>query len=350
MKLGKKFAVATLAVLSLLGVYGATWFIWLTCVNNSQRETQQEKYAAALNQMQTAQQISAPFQLVDFRHIYSKYSIALIYSMSGENGKSEKLFLELVPLYSGSTKPSMPTEAEVMYAYGSNYIIQYQPAKAIKPMLRTLELVKQTGKLDTEFGGNVLNTLGKSYRDQRLTKEARSYFDQALKVRSTKFGAESIPAYTTIYDTAYNSYVAGDYAESKRLFEQASAIAGKLPADESAHRVAASRNGIAACLLKLGDTKQAKEILAEFVKTDKKGFPHVSASYTVGRLGQIFDRQGRDQEAEGFYKDAVAINEITGQTTDPEFLEAATRYERLLERTGKTTEAADLRRRLQLRS
>lgn len=338
------FFFSLTAVLLLVG-YGMSWLFWWNCVANTGKDITNKRFAVALESLNNAARIGKPFEWLDFRYVYTRYLIGSVYALDNQQELAQRVFGELEPLYGTSKEPYMPTKAELLFAYGSAYVSAYQPAKAAPLMMRALAALERVDRVKTRLGANILNTLGKLHRDQKLTAEALPYFEQALAVRRTVFGENSREVFTTMYDTGFNYHVAGDYKKAAEMFREADHLAGKLERRESAECRAAAKNALAAAYIQLGRKDDALQILENYAKSDKSGFAHTSASYTLGRLGQIFERQNRNDEAERFYQQAVWINDKIGQTFDPDFLEAEGRYEKMLERMGRSAEAATLHRR-----
>jgi tetratricopeptide (TPR) repeat protein len=293
---------------------------------------------SAESKLQWSALIAAPFQLLDDRYTFSRYQLACCQILDNRPALAEALLEELRPLYDRPSKPGMPDEANFAFSYGSAYVSDYQPAKAVPWLLRSLHALEKEKRVETTLGVDVLHALGKIYRDQQLVDEAIPYFDRTLAASVKLYGPHSEEVFTTLHDKAYCLYMGKRYVDAAKVFAEAEATADQMPANGHRRKFYA-RNGLAATLFAQGKTSEAQQLLQESLKTMEPDQKPSSVSYTVGRLGYILQRQNKLDEAARYYQQAVAINSTAGQLQSPEFVEAAKNYIALLKAQHKDADA-----------
>ncbi len=330
-----------LVFVACVACYVGSWLLWWSKVSEAKRSIDNKLFPAAEQQLQFAADISRPFSFFDFRYHYSQYVLGTTYGLDNKQPLAEAIFRQMEPLYKGENKPFAPTEFDVLFAYGSVYVSSYQPAKAVPLFERALSILEDQKKIDSQPGATVLHILGKIHRDQGLTKQATLYFERSLSVRRTVYGAQSEEALVATFDDGYNDYVGERYQQAADKFQKAFDISQTLSGDKKRRWGNSSRNALATAYLELGKKEAALTLFAKSMKESHSKGDH-SLTYTIGRLGQIFDRQNRTEEADRYYKKALDISQLMEQTDHPEFTEAMKLYAQMLSRMDKKQEAAKI--------
>ena len=176
--------------------------------------------------------------------------------------------------------------------------------------------------------------------------EAREALLAAVALNEQQHGENSPATARVVRELAIFEQTAGDYSAAEKSFDRVIAIWDSLPNESYQH--AQSRNELAWFLVETGQAKQAEApARSAFGLLEEKGIGGQALAAIADTLATALRNQGKYEEAERLYQSALLEGAKAEGLPGWELLPIAERYAVLLEETGRSAEAEDVRSRWQ---
>lgn len=342
------FKIATVVVILALVGYGVSWFFWWNSFSAAQKAGVEGNISQSEHLYEQALAMAAPFGFMDPREPMTMYPLACTYVLDQRQALAEPLLVELEKRSRAASAPAFPRRIDVLNALGGLYVTQYQPVKAVPLYEQGLDLLIADNQGESEQASHFLNTLGKINRDQGKFNEAFSYFDRSLALRKKLHGDESEAVMLTLHDLGHAYLLNGESKRAHETFARAQALATKLHGPTSEVAIKLQNDG-AVALTDSHNNARAAELFANSMKNNAN-FEHRGITFCIGRLGYIFDRQGKYDLAQAQYDKALNINQTYKQLDDADFKRAMDCYVAMLKRRGQTQQATFVENAAKLKS
>jgi tetratricopeptide (TPR) repeat protein len=329
--------ITVLLILALVG-YSASWFFWWNGFQAAQKAGADGNISQSEHLYEQALATAAPFGFMDPRESMTMYPLACTYVLDQKQKLAQPLLVELEKRTKSASAPPFPKRVDVLNALGGLYVTQYEPGRAVPLYEQGLELLVKDNQGESEQASHFLNTLGKINRDQFKLGQAFPYFERSLALRKKLHGDESEAVMLTLHDLGHAYLLNGEAKRAHETFASAQALASKLhgPTSEVAIKL---QNDDAVALTETPDKARAAELFADSMKNNAN-FEHRGITFCIGRLGYIFDRQGKYDLAQKQYDKALQINQTYKQLDDADFRRAMDCYVAMLKRRGQPEQAA----------
>lgn len=198
-------------------------------------------------------------------------------------------------------------------------------------------------------------------------EEAEEYFRRSLAIEEKQMGADHPHVAATLADLGASALASGRAAEAEEVLNRALAISEKAEARGGAAASAASAetssgilHSLAECARNGGRAAEAEGLLKRALEIEEKGSTAAggagggggvlssSAAATLGKLGGLAGDAGRMEEAEGYYRRALVLEEERLGGEHPRVVDTLILLGKCLSQQNqkeKTEEAAALHRR-----
>ena len=364
---------------------------WAQLVKEGRGHLQRRELAEAEDRFLRAYDLTRDFRPGDPRTNTSVPNLQRLASAFLRAGSSASFarMMELL-IHIGSEVPAArnPELARLLQRLASMRILQERPAEARDALELTLAILKEAKGVESGALVGVHSQLGLSLIELGELEAAEIHIDRAAEIGEAVSGkgsalyatslvpraklelargnvdeareallaavalneqqhGENNPATARVVrELAIFEQTAGDYSAAEKSFDRMIAIWDSLPNESYQH--AQSRNELAWFLVETGQAKQAEApARSAFGLLEEKGTGGQALAAIADTLATALRDQGKYEEAERLYQSALLEGAKAEGLPGWELLPIAERYAVLLEETGRSAEAEDVRSRWQ---
>lgn len=202
------------------------------------------------------------------------------------------------------------------YRYGKNY--------RILDLLETAsEWIDEETAQMPEVGAELHVAIGIVYRGLGEYTKATEHLEKSRDIRTDLFGSESLEVADTLHNLADLAYRERQYDRAGKLFRIALDVREKqLPADDL--DLMATRQGLAGIYFMNKEYRQAEEMFRRVLRNkDMIDEDHAGYARTVNNLATTIREQGRYDEADPLYQEALRVRL---ETNGPDHYNVAVSY------------------------
>jgi len=190
-----------------------------------------------------------------------------------------------------------------------------------------------------------LGNLADLYSDQRKPKEAESLYLRSLEIRQKVLGSQHPDTITTLDNLATLYTAQRRYLEAEMLYRRTVAAWGKILGPEHPE-VATNLNNLAMLYYAQANYRDAEPLFQRALAIREKalGPEHLDVAISLNNLALVYQAQGKYSDAEPLYKRSLEILERAAGLP-LRVATVLTNYAALLKKTGRGTEAKEMKAR-----
>lgn len=262
--------------------------------------------------------------------------------------QAEQLYLESISLLESAPGTPATSLAHPLNNLALVYWNQARYDEAEPLLRRVLEIRRKAhGEVHPDVARS-LNNLGNLLRDEQRYDEAEPLLAQARDQFEQLMGADHSLTLDTTNNLAILYARQGRFDDAAALYRRALAGYRRL-FGESSRKVGEMHLNLGLLELRrerpaaaLPDLEQAITILGDTLGSD-----HPTTAYPIAAAADALRDLGRYDEAESRYREALKIQERLLRPDHPDLVETLEGYAVLLDRTGRSSEAAEVRARIE---
>lgn len=264
----------------------------------------------------------------------------------GRWDEAETLYLEAISTLEGAEGVDATSLAHPLNNLGLVYWRQARYDEAEVLLRRALEIRRRAhGNVHPDVAGS-LNNLGNLLRDSGRYGEAAQMLGESLAQHEEMLGPDHMYTLDTVNNLAIVYARSGRFDDASRLYHRA--LEGfERTFGPGSERVGNQLLNLGSLEVRRGRPEAALPLLerAGEVYLATVGREHPVAAYPIASAADALRDLGRHEEAERRYRQALDIQEALLRPGHPDLMETLEGYALMLERAGRTAEAAAVRER-----
>lgn len=275
-------------------------------------------------------------------------NIGILYHYKGDFAEAENYYKEVLEIRKKSLGENHPDVGASYFNIATLCHSMGRYEEAAKAYEQALEIMKVSlGEEHLELPP-VMHNLARLYSEMGRNEEAEALHERGLEIREKGWGPEHVRVILSLNDLGYFYTTTGRYTEAEPLFRRALSLAEKEWGPDSIRIVEALRY-IGYMFLLKGENKEAEQHLIRALDICKKE-PEADPKELAGvcyYLAYLYHHNlNRFEEAEEFYKQALALQEENLGSDSIEVKEIIKEYASLLKQMGRKEEAEKLESRI----
>ncbi|CAM9735373.1 unnamed protein product [Scytosiphon promiscuus] len=284
--------------------------------------------------------------------------LAVCAADAGRTGEADALFREVLAIEEEKLGPEHRDVADTLSNLGECALKSGRTKEATKFYERALEIEEKSFGAEQPVLGSTLHCLGLCAEQDGRAEEAQEYFRRSLAIEEKQMGEDHPHVAATLADLAASSLASGSTEEAEGLLRRALAITEKTTGAETG-----TLHCLAECTRKRGRHAEAEGLLMRALAIEQGGggafassggsvFASTSSASgagavaaTLGELASCACEAGRAEQAEEWFRRALAAEEEKLGEGHRDVAATLTRLGKCLSQQNKVEEAAQVHRR-----
>jgi len=274
-------------------------------------------------------------------------ALAFLYNKQGKYAEAESLYNRCLKIREDSLGPDSPDVAETLNNLALLYFDQGKYSEAESLYKRSLQISEKSLGPDHPNVAKLINRLAAIYVDQEKYSDAEPLMKKALEIREKTLGPEHPDVAASLNNLALLYYSEGKFSEAVPLLERSLAIKEKSLGNDHPD-VANSLNNLALIYDEEKRYSDSEPLYKRVLAIREKSFgpDHPEVAKSLENLALLYVIEGKHAQAEECFKRGLSICEKV-HNSDPKLIkELSTEYAKLLRKTGRTSEAEKLEKKI----
>ncbi len=244
--------------------------------------------------------------------------------------------LEVCALYGGTGA----FEVRFLEGTPATLSLAEQRAALLDDARKRVQVLEAARGVDHPDNAGPLDALGEIHLDQGTFREARPYFERALRIREENLGPDHPDTAVSLNNVARVCLREGRYAEARGLVQRTLEIREEALGPEHPD-TSVSLNNLASILERQGKLDEARPLYERALRIIEKtyGPDHLTTAILCQNLARLIRYQGYYSEARPMLERVIRIYE---RTRGPEHVDTASGLAELLDVQGNYDEALPL--------
>jgi len=264
---------------------------------------------------------------------------AILRLEKGDFRGAEELLMKCLAIDKEHLGPLHPNTAKDLGNLGTLYIEMSRFAEAERLLLKSLQILKTTGKDDPDVATYMQNLAG-LYEATFQYTEAEPLYHEALAIQEKMLGGSAPDIATTINNLGMLYHNIGVYGKAETLFLRAQKIFETANGLEDPDTAMVLSN-LALLYCSTGRYSKAESTCRQALAIREKVHPplHPAIAMSLNNLAELYRSTGRYGEAEKLLQRALRIQEEAHRTTYPDTASVVGNLGLLYQNTGRYQES-----------